>query len=321
MARGGIPPSPLPQRHGVDAVRLRMPQGGPWVLLRDHLVDRIPLPPGQIEAMLAAGEFVGPDGMPVAPDAPFVPRSVVWVHRELPDEVVVPFPVRVLHRDERIVAVDKPPFLATMPRGEHVRQSVLARVRVDLGLPRLAPAHRLDRLTSGVLVLTTEQRWRGAYQRIFATGAAVKDYLACAPLPTGALPEVVEVHLDKPHGQLQAVVSPERIPNSRTEVRLVDRDEAAGLGLYHLRPSTGRTHQLRAHLAFLGIPICGDPLYPDLLEVAPDDFSRPLGLVAARLAFRDPVDGQARVFVSPRVPEPWSGPVTLPVLAALPQGG
>ena len=323
MARGGIPPSPLPQREGVDAVRLRMPQGGPWALLRDHLIERIPLPPHQIDAMLAAGEFVGPDGMPLAPDAPFVPRSVVWVHRDLPDEVPVPFKVTVLHHDERIVVVDKPPFLATMPRGRHIRQTVLARLRVELGLPRLAPAHRLDRLTSGVLVLTTERRWRGPYQQVFATGGADKDYLACAPLPrAGALPSgvvlpaTVEVHLSKPHGQLQSHVLADRIPNSRTDIDLIGRDEEAGVGLYHLRPHSGRTHQLRAHLAWLGIPICGDPLYPEIRDVDPDDFQTPLGLVARRLRFRDPVDGTPRAFESDRVPWPWSG--AAPTLAVAP---
>lgn len=315
MARGGIPASPLPQRHGVDAMRLRMPQEGPWLTLRDHLVARIPaLGPERIDSMLAAGAFVGIDGMPCAPDAPFVPRSVVWVHRDLPDEVPVPFEVEVLHHDERIVVVDKPPFLATMPRGAHIRQTVLARLRVDLGLPRLAPAHRLDRLTSGVLVLTTEQRWRGPYQQLFATAGAVKDYLACAPLPAkdslttdDVLPRTVEVHLSKPHGQLQAHVLPDRIPNSRTEIDLVGRDEEVGVGLYHLRPRSGRTHQLRAHLAWLGIPICGDPLYPEIRDVDPSDFTTPLGLVAARLAFCDPVDATPRLFASPRLPWPWRG--------------
>ncbi len=216
MARGGIPAAPLPQRDGVDAVRLRLPQAGPWLLLRDHLVERIPLPANEIDAMLAAGEFADADGRPVPADAPFVPRSVVWVHREPPPEVPVPFDIEVLHRDERIVVVDKPPFLATTPRGVHVRETVLTRLRSRLGLPRLAPAHRLDRLTSGVLVLTTEQRWRGAYQQVFAAGAAGKTYLAAAPVRAGLeLPTTVRLHLAKPRGQLQAAVVDGATPTAR----------------------------------------------------------------------------------------------------------
>ena len=86
MARGSIPASPLPARHGVDAQRFRMPQQGPWASLRDHLVDRLAtrLAPDDIDRMLAAGEFVDADGVPVRPDAPFVPRTVVWAHRDLP---------------------------------------------------------------------------------------------------------------------------------------------------------------------------------------------------------------------------------------------
>ena len=304
MARGGIPASPLPQRDGIDAMRLRMPQDGPWASLRDHLVDRLPLPPDRIDAMLAAGEFVGPDGAPLAPDAAFVARSVVWVHRELPDEVPVPFEISVLHQDERIVVVDKPHFLATTPRGRHLRETVLARLRVQLGLPRLTPAHRLDRLTAGVLVLTTEQRWRGPYQRLFAAGAVAKRYLACAPVRADLrLPTTLRLHLVKPRGSLQAHVVSGAPPNSVTDITLL---AAQGLwGLYQLQPHTGRTHQLRAHLSWAGIPIAGDPLYPELREVAPDDFDEPLGLVAKQLSFRDPVDGSERDFSVTRHPWPW----------------
>ncbi|MEI2732711.1 MAG: pseudouridine synthase [Dermatophilaceae bacterium] len=304
MARGGIPASPLPQRDGVDAVRLRMPQGGPWPTLREHLVERLPLPAEQVDAMLAAGEFAGPDGTPVAPDAPFVPRALVWVHRDFANEVPVPFEVEVLHRDERVVVVDKPPFLATTPRGRHIRESVLARLRVSLGLPRLAAAHRLDRLTSGVLLLTVEQRWRGPYQRLFATGAVTKEYLAVAPVREDfAGPVVLSSHLAKPRGQLQAREVPGEPPNAHT---LVDLIETAGeLGLYRLVPRTGRTHQLRAQLAGHGIPILGDPLYPVVRDVAADDFGTPLSLVASRLAFVDPVDGAPREFRSARMPHGW----------------
>ena len=76
--------------------------------------------------------------------------------------------------------------------------------------------------------------------------------------------------------------------------------EPLGDGLYRLTPRTGRTHQLRVHMASLGLPIVGDPLYPQVIEVAGDDFSAPLRLLAHSLEFEDPIDGHTRRFVSRR---------------------
>jgi tRNA pseudouridine32 synthase/23S rRNA pseudouridine746 synthase len=84
-------------------------------------------------------------------------------------------------------------------------------------------------------------------------------------------------------------------PNAETLVELLS-DE----GLYRLTPRTGRTHQLRLHMASLGLPILGDPLYPYVLDVAPDDFTRPLQLLAHRLEFDDPVAKVSRSFESTR---------------------
>ena len=83
----------------------------------------------------------------------------------------------------------------------------------------------------------------------------------------------------KRRGQLQAVEEPGE-PNAETLV------EHLGDGLYRLTPRTGRTHQLRVHMASLGLPIVGDPLYPEVIDVAPDDFSRPLQLLAHSLEIR-----------------------------------
>jgi tRNA pseudouridine32 synthase/23S rRNA pseudouridine746 synthase len=306
MARGAIPASPLPPQHGVDAQRIRMPQGGPWATLRDHLVERLgrALTAQEVDRKLRDGGFVDAAGRPVPPDAPFVPRSVVWTHRDLPDEVLVPFELEVLHRDERLVVVDKPHFLATMPRGRHVVQSALARARVATGLPRLTPAHRLDRPTAGVLMLTTEQRWRGAYQGVFAAGEVHKEYLAVAPVRADLeLPLVRRTHVAKEHGVHQAREVPGAKPNAETLIELLD--QRGDLGLYRLTPRTGRTHQLRCQLTALGIPILNDPLYPDEHDVAADDFSRPLQLLSAVLEFDDPVDGRRRRFESRRRLEAW----------------
>lgn len=315
MARGAIPASPLPPRHGVDAQRFRMPQGGPWVTLRDHLVERLApaLAADEVDRMLAAGEFVDAGGQAVAPGTPFVPQSVVWAHRDLPSEVPHPEEPVVLHRDERVVVVDKPHDMATMPRGRHVVQSALARTRVLTGLARLTPAHRLDRPTAGVLMFTTEQRWRGAYQRVFAEGLARKEYLAVAPVQVGLqLPLVRRTHLVKEHGTHQAHEVEGAEPNAETLVELLDTAPAADgagelLGLYRLTPRTGRTHQLRCQLNGLGIPIVDDPLYPVERDVPLDDFGSPLQLLASVLEFDDPVDGTRRRFVTRRRLSAWPG--------------
>lgn len=283
-----------------------MPQEGAWLSLRDHLVERLAqgLDAAEVDRKLAAGEFVDATGTPVPADAPFVPQSVVWAHRDLPDEVDVPFEIDILHQDDRIVVIDKPHFVSTMPRGQHVVQSALARTRVLTGLHRLTPAHRLDRPTAGVLMFTTEQRWRGAYQRVFAEARAHKEYLAVAPVRGDLeLPLVRRTHIVKEHGTFQAREVEGAAPNAETLVELVDR--RGDLGLYRLTPRTGRTHQLRCQLDGLGIPIAGDPLYPEARDEPLGDFSRPLQLLAAVLEFTDPVDGSRRRFETRRSLDAW----------------
>ncbi len=85
-------------------------------------------------------------------------------------------------------------------------------------------------------------------------------------------------------------------PNAETRVELVEHRD--GLGRYRLVPMTGRTHQLRLHLAGLGIPILGDGFYPVLRDRPLDDFSDPLQLLARVLEFTDPVSGERRRFES-----------------------
>lgn len=238
------------------------------------------------------GEVVDAEGAVITPSSVLPPGAHVYLYRELPDEVVVPFDIPVIYRDDDIVVVDKPHFLATMPRGGHVAQTALVRMRRSLELPELSPAHRLDRLTAGVLLFTARREVRGAYQTLFARGEVTKTYVArSSGVSAVALPAVLQSRIIKRRGQLQAVEEPGE-PNAETLV------EALGEGWYRLTPRTGRTHQLRVHMASLGLPIDNDPLYPDVVEVAADDFSAPLRLVAQRLEFVDPLSGESRSFVS-----------------------
>ncbi|EHB58484.1 pseudouridine synthase [Mycolicibacterium rhodesiae JS60] len=243
-------------------------------------------------AKVRDGEVVDADGAVIDLSTVLPAGTHVYLYRELPDEVVVPFDIPVLYRDDDIVVVDKPHFLATMPRGGHVAQTALVRLRRSLDLPELSPAHRLDRLTAGVLVFTVRREVRGAYQTLFARGLVSKTYLAWSSgVASVALPTVLRSRIIKQRGRLQAFEEPGE-PNAETLV------ESVGPGCYRLRPRTGRTHQLRVHMASLGLPIDNDPLYPRIVEVAADDFSAPLRLVAHRLEFEDPLTGELRSFVS-----------------------
>ncbi len=162
-------PAPLPPRDGLGPARLRL-RGGP---LGEELTSRFG---PEVAAKAVAGEVVDQHGAVLDAATVLPAGAVVYLYRELRDEVEVPFEIPVLYQDEDIVVADKPHFLATMPRGRYVAQTALVRLRRQLGLDELSPAHRLDRLTAGVLMFTTHREVRGAYQTLFARGAVRKTY-------------------------------------------------------------------------------------------------------------------------------------------------
>ena len=231
-------------------------------------------------------------------------------HRIVLEEPQIPFEPKVIYEDRRIVVVDKPHFLATMPRGMWYEGTVLIRMRQQYGEPDIIPAHRLDRATAGVLVLVRDPAARRAYQMLFQEHHVRKVYQCLAPVRPILHPRTGTVqHLDPPRvfplerrsrvikrrGILQAWE--ERGPvNAITRVELTAGQGC--LAAYTLYPQTGKTHQLRVHMNALGLPIVGDDLYPRIQTRAYDDFSRPLQLVARRLEFTDPFTGVKRIFIS-----------------------
>ncbi|KAA0890748.1 pseudouridine synthase [Pusillimonas sp. ANT_WB101] len=290
---------PLPVREGVAPSRVFLPKG-PWLLLRDFLVQRFPYMPAQVLLdRLARGEIVDGDGTAQHFDSPYMPLHWLWYYREVLAEVSIPFDLPVLYRDDCLVVVDKPHFLASIPGGRHLKETALTRLRQSLDLPLLSPLHRLDRDTAGVLMFCIDPQHRGAYQSLFQQRAVQKEYEAIAPIrPDLSLPMVYRSRLQAKVDEF-VVEEIEGEPNSETLIDLAEHRSA--LGLYRLYPHTGRKHQLRVHMSALGIPICNDGFYPVLREYAQaDDFSRPLQLLSRAIEFKDPYTGSMRRFESQR---------------------
>ncbi|GAB4096901.1 pseudouridine synthase [Brachybacterium horti] len=261
-----------------------------------------------------AGAVVRTDGTPWDAEDAVHPGEEMWFHRELAAEEVPPARIPVLLHDAHLLVVDKPHDMATMPRGAHVRSSLLVRLRRETGIAELSPLHRLDRRTAGVIALGIRAEERSAYQQLFAARAVRKEYLArVRPAEGSTLPRtlgertLLEDRLEKRRGELTTRVLPGE-PNSSTELEVL-AVESDGTLLLRLVPLTGRTHQLRAQLSSRGAPIVGEDLYPSSAEAARTAGGGALQLLARTLAFTDPVTGEARHVTSARSLGP--GPRTL----------
>ncbi|NLG56754.1 MAG: pseudouridine synthase [Rhodococcus sp.] len=289
---------PFPLRDGLGPSRIRMPDDGSWATIVDYLVARFPGDERRLHEKLNAGDIVDEYGNHIDRTTAFIPRRSIFLYRDPPVEQRIPFEIDILHVDDDLVVVDKPHFLATMPRGGFIAESVLVRLRREHGFTEVSPAHRLDRLTAGVLVFTARREARRPYQELFAHRQVQKTYEAIARHdPNLHLPITVRSHIEKTPGTLQAA-EVDREPNSES---VIDRVDVRGqYARYRLAPRTGKTHQLRVHMNSLGIAIHGDPLYPQIIDVPVDDYSSPLQLLARSLTFTDPLSGQPRTFTSTR---------------------
>ena len=244
------------------------------------------------------GTVVDEHGVAVTADRRYQAPLRVYYYRALDAEPRIPFDEVVLFQDEHLVVVDKPPFLPVTPGGKFLQESLLVRLKRKLGIDDLAPLHRIDRGTAGLVLFSVQPRTRAAYTGLFADRAVQKRYEAVVPWSAGAsVPTVYRSRLvDDNHFMRMKEVDGE--PNSETHLSV--REVGGARALLDLAPVTGRKHQLRVHCMALGVPIVNDPIYPELLPADSDDFDHPLQLLAKSVAFRDPVTGAPRRFESPR---------------------
>jgi 23S rRNA pseudouridine1911/1915/1917 synthase len=217
------------------------------------------------------------------PDASLEPESI---------------PLQLAYQDAAILIVDKPAGLVVHPSAGHesgtLVNALLGRAR-DLGEPLGAIAgvgrpgivHRLDKDTSGLLLVAKTDAAQASLMRQFGDRSIEKEYLALvrgeAPAPRGRIE--APVGRDPRDRQRMAVVAGGR--EAVTEYESLG--SGGGYTLLSLRPRTGRTHQLRAHLSYLGLPIAGDRRYSG--GAGPAGLQRQF-LHAARLTLDRPLDGR-----------------------------
>ena len=304
-----VPKNPnIAMRDGVSPSCVSLPRvrHSPWPALIDHLAERLPrIGRSEWAQRMQAGSVLGEDGQPLAPDAPYVGGARVYYWRELPSEDPIPFEAAVLFEDDALVVADKPHFLPVTPGGRYVRETLLVRLKAQLGCADLSPLHRIDRETAGLVLLSKRPRDRDAYQSLFRERRVHKVYEAVAPwrgdlaFPLTRCSHILED--EQAFYRMREALPHEGLaPNSETRIECVCHE--GDRALYRLLPVTGRRHQLRVHLWGLGLPIAGDQFYPGV-QRGPDeaeDFARPLQLLAREIAFTDPVTGQPRHFVSRR---------------------
>ncbi len=290
--------TPLPMRDGVSASRLWLDQGN-WPHMLAFMVARFPaVSDTEWAARMARGDVVDLQGQPVRADSPYRRGACIFYYRELAHETPIPFAETILFQDAHILVADKPHFLPVAPTGRFVRETLLTRLKHRTGLHDLVPIHRLDRETAGVVLFSHNHATRGIYQSMFQKRAMEKVYEALAPaLPDLAFPLVRRSRMIDGEPFI-CMTEAEGEPNAETHIDVLQR--RGHLNLYRLRPVTGKKHQLRMHMAALGMPIVNDAFYPVVLPCKGDDMSQPLQLLAREIAFVDPLDGQQRRFASVR---------------------
>jgi len=291
-------PKVLPVRDGVSPSCVVLPSQGAGLLI-DFLCERLPAVgrAGWLRRM-AVGQVVSETGEMAGPDAAFMPGLRYYYYREQEGEPEIPFTAEVIHRDAHLLVADKPHFLPVVPAGHYLQNTLLVRLKREFDLPELSPIHRIDRDTAGLVVFSVQRATRGIYQGLFRDRAIHKVYEAVAAYRAQlSFPREHASRLEE-SGHFFRMHEVAGEPNSRTLMEIIEHNSA--WARYRLSPVSGKRHQLRVHMAALGLPLRGDAFYPVVNDPEPGDYSNPLQLLARSLIFNDPLTGQRREFTSRR---------------------
>lgn len=290
-------PIKLPTRHGISPSCVWLPRELHLTLL-DFLSTRFhEIPRTTWITRLEQGLVLNQQGAEFQIDSPYIADQHIYYYRNIENEERIPFEETILYQDEHLLVADKPHFLPVIPSGKYVQETLLVRLKNKLGLDDLAPIHRIDRETAGLVLFSINPATRDAYQTLFRARTIHKTYQAIAPINKNlTLPMTYQSRMVKgePFFRMK-----ETMGDANSETRLNILETQGNFAKYKLSPITGKQHQLRVHLAALGIPIVYDPFYPELTEWK-ENYDKPLQLLAQQVRFIDPITGKNHHFTSER---------------------
>jgi len=260
----------------------------------------------QIGKLISEGR-VRLDGVRAKAGAMLRPGQRIDVEQPPPNVIELraePIDIRVLYEDDYLLAVDKPAGLVVHPAPGHWRGTLVNALlyrwqgeRPGLDPQRCGIVHRLDKDTSGVILVAKDLQTHEELGRLFRRRAVYKRYTAIvAGIPQ---PEA---------GEIDAPIARHKTDRKRMAVRAAGRaavtryeviERYRGAALVHAFPRTGRTHQIRVHLASIGHPVLADPVYASSRRSPLPVMSRQ-ALHAERLKFTHPRTGREL-----RLRAPW----------------
>jgi 23S rRNA pseudouridine1911/1915/1917 synthase len=249
-------------------------------------------------------------------------QRVVVLPPEVPREgpQPEPIPLEILFEDEHVVVVNKPTGMVVHPGKGHWQGTLTSALAFHFqqlssigGVHRPGIVHRLDRDTSGVMIVAKTDQAHLDLSRQFAARDVTKEYLAVS---RGSLDrdrdwvtQPIGVH---PIHRERMAIRPEHATSRDASTFIEVRERLGAFLLVRAFPKTGRTHQIRVHLAHLGCPVLCDPLYSGRKQITwgeihnqPDDHRIALdrlALHARRLSLRHPVSGRSLELEAPVPP-------------------
>ena len=159
----------------------------PYPSIIAFLGRRFPAISGEIwEKRISDGKVLDDKGRLITLATEYAPLRRIFYFREVTVEPVVPFAEKILYLDDEILVACKPHFLPVTPGGRYVNECLLNRLRRSTGIEDLAPLHRIDRETAGIVLFSTNKSSRGAYGTLFMNGQIEKTYQAisaCSSAP------------------------------------------------------------------------------------------------------------------------------------------